>query len=101
MERYFKTLSAVQVLGSRNADRVKYNKSVLEAVRDLSKFADKHSASDSLQVLQVLKRQVKENFGSETVYVEDTDFPTEIAQLYGIIFKDDSGRLNVWWYVGF
>lgn len=95
VDKYFKTLSAAQILGKENAHRVKYNHSVNEAVKDFSKFAEKHRASDALQVLQSLKRQVKEKYGCETVRVEEEDFPTEITQLYGIKLENYSGRMVV------
>jgi hypothetical protein len=83
--RCFKTLSQLQTLGSTNAHRVRYNNSVLGAVRDLSAFADEHSSSDTLEVLKSLKRHVSERYGHETVIIgSNTYCSTKSAQLLGV-----------------
>ena len=84
VDRCVKVVSSVQTLGPTNNDRVKYNRSVIEAVQDFSKYAAKHNASDCVDVLRGMRKDLNGKFGQESVCIENVDYPTVSTQLYGL-----------------
>jgi len=95
-EHCVKTTSVVQRLKFQNSDRAKYNDSISKDIEALSCFAAKHTATDTVDVLEALKSELELKFGQDTVNVNGTDCPTVAVQLHGIRCSE-----NLWKVRGF